>query len=344
MQQSQQMIPPLVMAPDSRPMPAYSEHPTPLPGSNQMQGMHVPTLMQTVENRPISSYSEQSASAANPNQIQNLVCNLIRQNNMKKPYDLPPWVDVTKPPPPLPHLLSQSPMPFNSPPNQPRDQFDNISSMQAINTQQLHYPNMQQFASPQALNSPAPANLPSEPPCHYAGGDSVSSFIGNVKPATVFPQHHQYEDQAFSNQADLGNVMPHTQRYSQEQHQRPSFQNPLLNDHEVLSSALPRRPSFENENINKSEVERKSSFEMHPSRDMLPQLASAQRVLQQSIEIEQKVAVPKPSCPDLIENETAGVHKDSTRESKPSFEMENKFGPQGDAPAQLHKQVCELIC
>jgi len=35
----------------------------------------------------------------NPTEIQAIVSDLIRQNNMNKTRNLPPWVDVTRPPP-----------------------------------------------------------------------------------------------------------------------------------------------------------------------------------------------------------------------------------------------------
>lgn len=78
----------------------------------------MPTLM-PAENMP--HFSEMSAVPQNPNDIQSLVFDLIRQNNMNKPnpYNLPAWVDITKPPPPFPNCAPTPNLQLNSQMQQP---------------------------------------------------------------------------------------------------------------------------------------------------------------------------------------------------------------------------------
>ena len=80
----------------------------------------------------------------NPNQIQNFVSELIRQNSLKKSYNLPSWVDVSKPPPPLPDLTSINSMQYN-PKMQNYSSDDHFSTKLSNSIQKTNFLNMHNF-------------------------------------------------------------------------------------------------------------------------------------------------------------------------------------------------------
>ena len=124
----------------------------------------------------LSCFSQMPIAPQNPNHIQSLVFDLIRQNNMKKStqFNIPPWVDVTKPPPPLPNCMPVPNVQYNSQVQPPiNNHFEKHEAIPTMNFQQSFNSNMQ-FGNPDNLTNPASA--PMLPEVHQQHVDDLSKI------------------------------------------------------------------------------------------------------------------------------------------------------------------------
>jgi len=226
------------------------------------------SFQQPVQVQPTHHTMQMSASpenfafreqpSPNSNQIQSLVCDLIRQNNSKNPYNLPPWVDVTKPPPPLPKFIPQSQPQIHYPSmiHQVNNDQSNAgnASMQSVNFHEL-----QNTIETKGLSQPPMLIDSRQNPNYQAGGDNLLSFK-SVPKAPV--SHHSDVTQQLS--SPLIPELISTQKPNDNQ-QQISFQNPLVQDQNDSIPNMSQNTSFEkectfNSTLN-SEAKKSSNFE-----------------------------------------------------------------------------------
>ena len=305
------------------------------------------TAQMPISTDSIPVYQEQPTAVPNSNQIQSLVCDLIRQNNMNKSFSLPPWVDVTKPPPPLPKLTQshQAQMQFQA---QVQPQAQNHSMvgttpMQPVNAQQLSFGKKPDTFSTQDY-SQLPMLIDSRQQQRFnAGGDHLPSFESITNSAV--PQRSDVAPQPSSPAFQLSNSVP---KSSQEQ--KSGFHNPLVQDKSKSSPNVSRKTSSEDEYAFNVEVE-KNNTNLEKLNPNLPPLANFQGIVKTiaKANVEDNSAAGQRVETDFNNSNkvSSQLQREHSLDLKPSLANESneniKIKPQENESSQLHRRVCTCL-
>ena len=183
---------------------------------------------------------QEYSSNQDPNQIQAIVSDFIEQNNMTR-RNLPPWVDVTRPPPPFPNATPPF-VNYNQPFEEPNIYYnsqdtkflDNQPILQSMTFHRADVPpsnsplltnNIPPSNSPMLANSIPSSNSPMLPNNMPFSNSSIlpnnippsnsPSLVGNIPPSNS-PMLGSNPD--YSN---AGNYMPNNAIYNNPQHMIP---------------------------------------------------------------------------------------------------------------------------
>ena len=286
------------------------------------------------------AFHEQHNAVPNSSQIQNLVCDLIRQNNMKKPYNLPPWVDVSKPPPPLPIAPNLSAQMHCNLPGAQHNNGQYNASMQTINPQQLAFSQMQDAVSAHAYNRSSSLSGAAQQNFEYnASGDHSFSFKSAAKPPIV--QHSDVDPQlpVHSLQAKVS-----CQQVAQEQRQAV-FHNPLVHDDKDQSSVVMPSAAPDDINSTRTEGEGQKTFDIPNFNKNLPPLANVEEFATSTAKacLENNTTAKRIS-PDLIDLNQGDTKKELLQDSKHGYEdaRSDRRIHQEKATIQSNRKVGEI--
>ena len=174
------------------------------------------------ESHPV--FQENPSTASNSNEIQSFVCDLIRQNNMKKPFNLPPWIDVTQPPPPLPNLVAASPMQYEGQMHfQTNSQYRNNAPMPCVSSQ----PQYQVETNVPVMTPRMPATAP-RMAIIDGSGDGLPRYATQTNQFNKQQAYPSLSHNSFEN------------RRPSEDKEKPVFLNPLVEKNDADENAIPR--------------------------------------------------------------------------------------------------------